>query len=179
MNNMHPFGFTFYGQPATKKNSAIMARGHAALLPSKAYKKYEKHCREAINLLRYKMRLPHFSGPVRMQVHYYLESAAHWPDLVGLEQATADILSDEYKVIDHKRQLVCPWLLSDDRIIKNWDGSCIAGIDKDKPRAEIIIIPLITSLDTELDPFIKKQLAARAQGELFGGCVNVQPEIQR
>ncbi|WP_196595423.1 hypothetical protein [Pectinatus frisingensis] len=175
-NSMNPFGFTLHGQPATKKNSSTIVRGHAALLPSKAYRRYEKQCREAINLLRYKMRLPHFSGPIRMQVHYYLESAAHWPDLVGLEQATADILSDEYKVIDHKRQLVCPWLLSDDRIIKNWDGSCIAGIDKDKPRAEIIIIPLVTSLDTELDPFIQKQLAETAQGSLFGGH-NVQPEI--
>lgn len=168
--DIKPFGFILSGQPATKKNSSTIIRGHAALLPSKTYRKYEKLCRENINLMRYKMRLPHFAGPVRMQVKYYLESAAHWPDLVGLEQATADILSDEYRVIDHKKRLICKWLLSDDRIIKNWDGSKIAGIDRANPRTEIIIVPLTTSIETELDPWIKKQIVDRSQGALFGAC---------
>lgn len=167
MNHTKPFGIILNGQPATKKNSAIMAKGHASLLPSKAYKRYEKNCREAINLLRYRMKLPHFDKGVRMQVRYFLENQAHWPDLVGLMQATADILSDEYKTINHKKQFVCKWLLSDDRIIKNWDGTCIAGIDKNNPRAEIIIIPIQTSIENEHDPYIRSQLAEEAQRQLF------------
>ena len=165
-NNMKPFGFTIYGQPATKKNSATMLAGRPGMLPSKAYRKYEKHCREAINLLRYKMRLPHFLWPVRLQVHYYLESEAHYPDLVGLMQATADIISDEYKTIDHHRKLVCPWLLADDRIIKNWDGTRLF-VDRKNPRAEIIIIPLELDISAETDPYIRDALKDKIQGTLF------------
>lgn len=165
-NGMRPFGFTIFGQPATKKNSATMLRNHACLLPSKAYRRYEKHCREAINMLRYKMKLPHFLWPVRLQVHYFLESEAHYPDVVGLMQATADIISDEYKTIEHKRRLVCPWLLADDRIIKNWDGTRVS-VDRKNPRVEIIIIPLPLDLKAETDPYIRRAVEEKNQGKLF------------
>ena len=52
-----------------------------------------------------------------------------WPDLVGLLQATSDILT-EAKLID------------DDKWIVHYDGSCIAGVDKNSPRVEIDIIPV-------------------------------------
>lgn len=162
-----PFGFIIPGRPVPKKNSSILVKGHAVILPSKAYQTYERHVRDVINTIHVKQRLPHYSGAVRMQVKYYLPDYAHWPDLVGLMQATADILSDEYRVIDHKKRLVCKWLLSDDRIIKNWDGSCIAGIDKVNPRAEIVIVPLDIDIESELDPYIKRQLIA--DNALFGG----------
>ena len=169
---MKPFRFIIYGQPATKKNSATLVRGRGfqpipTLLPSKAFTAYEKHCREALANLRRQVRLPHYDGPVWMYVHYWLESAAHWPDLLGLEQATADILSDEYKVLNHKRTLTKEWLLSDDRIIKSWDGSKIAGIDREKPRIDVRIIPLELDALTELDPKLRRQAAEAMQVELF------------
>lgn len=137
------------------------------LLPSKAYRAYEQHCREALAALRTKTKLPHFDGPVQIIALYYLESAAHWPDLLGLEQATADILSDEYRVLNHKRTLIREWLLSDDRIIKSWDGSRIAGIDREKPRIDVQIVPLELNVETELDPKLRKQAAEAMQGGLF------------
>lgn len=138
-----PCRLVLYGQPATKKNSATLRRSdYVTVLPSNAYRKYERHCREQLAELQRQGRSPHYDGPVRIMAHYYLKDVAHWPDLVGLMQATADIISDEYKVINHKRTLVRKWLLSDDRIIKNWDGSHIAGLDKDNPRVEIWIYTL-------------------------------------
>lgn len=129
------------GQPATKKNSTVLARrGNRVIpLPSKAYRVYEAHCREQLAELQRQERLPHYDGPVRIMAHYYLKDVAHWPDLVGLMQATADIISDEYKVINHRKTLVRKWVLSDDKIVVSWDGSRIAGIDRNNPRVELWI----------------------------------------
>lgn len=162
-----PFGFVLLGQPVTKKNSATLIKGQARLLPSSQYMKYEKRCREAINLLRQQMKIPHFDMPVQMTCRYYLRDRKSYPDLIGLAQATADIISDEYKAINHKKTLVKQWLLSDDRIIKNWDGSKIAGIDKLNPRTEIIITPLKVDLKTETDPYIIKKIKEQQQENLF------------
>lgn len=101
-------------------------------------------------------RLPHYTLPVQMTCQYYLKDRAHWPDLVGLMQATADILSDERKRIAGKMVTTREWLLSDDRIIKSWDGTEIAGIDKLRPRVEIVITPL--EVDVALDPYIERQI---------------------
>ena len=171
---MKPFKIIIYGQPTTKKNSATLTYGKGRrgapiprLLPSKAYTEYEKHCRVAISNLRQRITLPHFDEPVRIDAQYYLRDRAYYPDLLGLMQATADIISDEYSVIEHKRTLVRRWLLSDDRIIKNWDGTQIAGIDKQNPRVEITIYPLPLDIETETDPLLRKQAAAKMQSELF------------
>ena len=162
-----PFGFVLLGQPVTKKNSATLIRGQARLLPSSQYMQYEKRCREAINLLRKQIEIPHFDMPVQLTCRYYLQNKKSWPDLIGLAQATADIISDEYKAINHKKTLVKQWLLSDDRIIKNWDGTKIAGIDKLNPRTEIIITPLKVDLKTETDPYIIKKIKEWQQENLF------------
>lgn len=162
-----PFGFVLLGQPVTKKNSATLIRGQARLLPSSQYMQYEKRCREAINLLRKQIEIPHFDMPVQLTCRYYLQNKKSWPDLIGLAQATADIISDEYKAINHKKTLVKQWLLSDDRIIKNWDGTKIAGIDKLNPRTEIIITPLKVDLKTETDPYIIRKIKERQQENLF------------
>ena len=66
---MKPFSVIIPGQPATKKNSAVVVR----------------------NTL-----------PVQMTCRYWLRDRAHWPDLVGLMQATADIISDERRKIGGK-----------------------------------------------------------------------------
>ena len=150
------FSFVLYGQPATKKNSSMMVKGRALLLPSKTFSRYESRCHRQLMELAKNQQLPHFSGPVRLTARYYLESAAHWPDLVGLMQATADIISDQYRTENHRRVLRKTWLLSDDRIIKSWDGSEIAGIDRVSPRAEIVISALPWRKD-EADPYLRQK----------------------
>ena len=111
------------GQPRTKKNSsriALTPDNKRVLLPSKAYKAYER-----VALIQL-ARVQAVHGPISVMCRYYLQNRAHWPDLVGLLQATSDILQAA-KVID------------DDKYIVNYDGSMIAGLDKDNPRVEIII----------------------------------------
>lgn len=49
------------------------------------------------------------------------------PDLINLEEATADILERAGIIIN-------------DRNIVSWDGSRIVGIDKQNPRVEIEIM---------------------------------------
>ena len=164
---MNQFGIIIPGQPATKKNSAIMVKNHATLLPSKAYQRYEKEVREKINLLRYQHKIPHYSMPVNMNCQYWLKDRAHWPDLTGLMQATADIISDERKKVNGKMVTVCRWLLSDDRIISSWDGTRIAGIDKARPRVEIVITPLEVSMDDAVDPYIIEQIKNKQAQSLF------------
>lgn len=101
-------------------------------------------------------RLPHYTLPVRLTCRYYLKDRAHWPDLVGLMQATADIISDERRKIGGRMVTAREWLLSDDRIVTSWDGTVIAGIDKLRPRVEIAITPL--PADEALDPYIERQI---------------------
>ena len=101
-------------------------------------------------------KLPHYTLPVQMTCRYYLRDRAHWPDLVGLMQATADIISDERRKIGGKMVTTREWLLSDDRIIKSWDGTEIAGIDKSRPRVEIVITPM--AVGEALDPYVERQI---------------------
>ena len=111
------------GQPRTKKNSsriALTPDNKRVLLPSKAYKTYEK-----VALIQL-ARVQAIHGPVSVLCRYYLQNRAHWPDLVGLLQATSDILQ-------------AAGVIDDDKYIVNYDGSMIAGLDKDNPRVEIII----------------------------------------
>lgn len=157
MNN-EPFAFVLYGNPVTKKNSPVMVKGRSVLLPSEAYRKYESSCRKALQVLKVQEKLRHFSMGVSMCCIYHLENKAHYPDLLGLLQATADIISDEYKTINYKKTLYTKWVLSDDRIIKNFDGSKIAEVNSLQPRVVVIITPLSTTIDTETDPYIIKQL---------------------
>ncbi len=150
---MKPFSVVIPGQPATKKNSATVVRNHAHILPSAAYRAYERHCRETLAALG---RLPHYTLPVRLTCRYYLKDRAHWPDLVGLMQATADIISDERRKIGGRMVTAREWLLSDDRIITSWDGTVIAGIDKARPRVEIVVTPL--EVGEALDPYVARQI---------------------
>jgi len=147
---MKTFQIILPGQPATKKNGAMMVARHAVLLPSKPYQRYEKHIREFLD----GQELERFDFPVNMQVHYYLQNYAHWPDLVGLMQATADVISDDRK---HGRE----YILVDDRIIYGWNGTHIMGIDKDNPRAELTISEIDIDPSDILDPWIRKRLGVK------------------
>lgn len=174
MQDEKPFAFVVYGQPATKKNSAVMVARRATILPSKAYRAYEKTFRAAMRKMKMNLGdLPHYDGPVQLTAKYYLENRAHYPDLNGLLQATQDIISDEYALVTDKvtgkrrRQRSRRWILSDDRIVKSLDGSRIAGIDKEQPRVEIFIKPLPLDLETETDPQLVRLAKARMTQGLF------------
>ena len=158
---MNPFCFVIDGRPATKKNSNRVF-GHR-VLPSKAYVAYEKEFRKQLVELGRRVALPHFTGPVLVQAKYYLPDRAHWPDLTGLMQATADIMSDETGMVGGRRQTVRKWLLHDDKQIRSWDGTEIAGIDKEHPRAEIVIVPLDST--DEIDRLVTAKETKSSQGE--------------
>ena len=115
---------TLKGRPATKKNSGriISRNGKPIIIPSEAYKNYEDAC-----MWQLAGKKLHISGIVVVECKYYLPNKRSWPDLIGLLQATSDILT-KAKVID------------DDKWICSYGESRIAGIDKDNPRAEIRIM---------------------------------------
>ena len=110
------------GRPITKKNHGrvIVRNGRRYHVPSKAYEAYENFCLGW--LLQW--RQYHFSGPVVVQAHYYMPNRRSWPDLVGLQQATGDIL-EAAKII------------ANDRNIVSWGDTRIMGVDKDSPRVEL------------------------------------------
>lgn len=165
--------FTIVGNPATKKNSPIVVMGRATVLPSKAYRKYEKEFRRQLLKIKAENDLPHFAGPVHIKAEYYLKNKAHYPDLNGLIQATQDIISDEYHlVIDsatgkQKKQVRKRWILADDRIVKSLDGCRIAGIDKTNPRVEITIEAMELDPETETDPQLIKLARAMLEQDLL------------
>lgn len=138
------------GRPATKKNSSRFVRrgGFTKLLPSEAFMAYEQI--SLLHLRRYKGIM--FSMPVHLKCLYWLPNQAHYPDLVGLLQATSDILEKA-------------GILENDRLIADYDGSHIAGLDKFKPRAEIYI--RLAQIESA-DPFVQKKIVEKAQGRLFG-----------
>lgn len=115
---------TLKGRPATKKNSGriISRNGKPIIIPSEAYKNYEDAC-----MWQLAGKKLHISGIIVVECKYYLPNKRSWPDLIGLLQATSDILT-KAKVIN------------DDKWICSYGNSCIAGIDKDNPRAEIRIM---------------------------------------
>ncbi len=65
-----------------------------------------------------------FTGLVNVCARYWMDSRRSRPDLIGLMQATADIL-EKSRILVNDRQIV------------SWDGSRIVGIDREAPRAEI------------------------------------------
>ena len=115
---------TLKGRPATKKNSGriISRNGKPIIIPSEAYKNYEDAC-----MWQLAGKKLHISGIIVVECKYYLPNKRSWPDLIGLLQATSDILT-KAKIIDNDK-----WICS-------YGDSCIAGIDKDNPRAEIRIM---------------------------------------
>lgn len=121
---MSVIDITLRGRPATKKNSGriISRNGKPIIIPSEAYKNYEDAC-----MWQLAGKKLHISGIIVVECKYYLPNKRSWPDLIGLLQATSDIL-EKAKVIDNDK-----WICS-------YGDSCIAGIDKDNPRAEIRIM---------------------------------------
>ena len=181
MDMVKPFGFKLFGQPATKKNSSEICkqrikgtdRFRHLIVPSKKYREWENNCRVQLMELKKQGLLPHFTTAVNLQCVYYLKNKAHFPDLNNLNAAIADIISDEYAMLENtltgkkKRVLKRSWLLSNDTIIRTMDGSVIKGIDKNNPRVEIIITPLPVELQTEINPYIIRQIKEQTETVLF------------
>lgn len=121
---MSVIDIVFKGRPITKKNHGqIVKRGNKlGYIQSEAYRNYEDAC-----LWQLAGKKLHVSGIVVVECKYYLPNKRSWPDLIGLLQATSDILT-KAGVID------------DDKWICSYGKSCIAGIDKENPRAEIRIM---------------------------------------
>ena len=114
---------TFKGRPITKKNHGQLVKrnGKMCMIPSKAYREYEESC--LWQIAGKKMYVP---GVVVVECVYYMPDKKSFPDLIGLLQATSDILT-KARVID------------DDKWICSYGASRIAGYDKANPRAEITI----------------------------------------
>lgn len=114
---------TFKGRPITKKNHGQLVKrnGKMCMIPSKAYREYEESC--LWQIAGKKIYVP---GVVVVECVYYMPDKKSFPDLIGLLQATSDILT-KARVID------------DDKWICSYGASRIAGYDKANPRAEITI----------------------------------------
>lgn len=144
------YTYTIKGRPVTKKNSQRLTKW-GGVIQSKSYCEYESLAIIQLQVQKGKQG-PHkpIDRPCTVKFMYYLPNRQWWPDLLGLMQATADIL-----------QKARIW--EDDRLLHDFEGrSCIAGIDPDNPRAEITITE-ITDLRHpayHLDPWVKKRLEA-------------------
>lgn len=114
------------GRPITKKNSQRYV-GRGRLLQSKAYVEYEQAALWQLKAQRRGQGLG--TANIHLKVSYFMPNRRGWPDLVGLMQATADIL-EKAGIYENDRQVTC------------WDGTKIAGIDKDNPRAVIEVVAL-------------------------------------
>lgn len=130
---------TLPGRPIAKKNNPQVycppncpgwRRGQGKqpkkiVRPSKEYLEYEgqmlKHLMQYMNI--------QFTEPVDVIVYYWMPDRRSRPDLAGLLQATADILEKAE-------------ILKNDQLIRKWGDSCIIGIDKGNPRAEVEIVPV-------------------------------------
>lgn len=122
--------FVIKGRPITKKNSSRWA-GRGKLLPSASYKAYAE---AAVWQLKEQMRRQDLDPSGREPIpyalavtcHYWMPSQQSWPDLVGLLQATSDILQEA-------------GIIKDDGLIVDYGTSRIEGIDKGNPRVWISI----------------------------------------
>lgn len=144
-----PLKIVIPGRPATKKNSSRIVKtgGFTRVLPSEAFEEYQNIA--LLYLRRYKYS---FDVPVSLCCRYWLPNQQWWPDLIGLLQATSDIFEKA-------------GVLTNDRLVADYNGSKIAGIDKYNPRAEIAIT---ISQEESFDPYVQKKNIEKAQSKLFG-----------
>lgn len=117
--------------PITKKNHGRIIQKRLKngqripiMIPSEAFAKYEKKCKEYIPVLEKPI-----DYPVCLKCTYYMETRRKC-DITNLLQATCDILV-KYKILDDDNY----------SIVSNFDGTRVY-YDKENPRAIIEIIPL-------------------------------------
>jgi Holliday junction resolvase RusA-like endonuclease len=108
------------GRPITKKNHQQISK-HGGIIQSEAYQIYETA--SLWELKKYRVR---YTGKVSLCARYWMPDRRSWPDLIGLLQATSDILQKA-------------GIIKNDKLVVSYDGSRIVGIDKQNPRVEIEI----------------------------------------
>lgn len=123
---------TIPGRPYTAKNNAVMVKGRNLLLPSPKYRKYKAFCVGTKTKPGWLTQYGNyqFTGPVRLDCHYWMRNYQGWPDLVGLLQATCDILE-------------ASGILLNDRQVVSFGNSRIVGVDAESPRVQIEIRDII------------------------------------
>jgi Holliday junction resolvase RusA-like endonuclease len=99
----------------------VQADRYKKIMPSEAYLNYEEYAMYYLPKLHEPL-----TGQLWLQARYWLPDHRWWPDLVGLLQSTCDLLQHA-GVIENDKDICC------------LDGSEIAGIDRENPRAEIDI----------------------------------------
>jgi len=115
------YEFTIPLNPVSKKNSPIVLKNRAVVLPSKQYMKYEKECKPYI---------PKFDEaictPCNVECHFYLKTR-RLCDLTNMLESIHDVLV-KYGVLE------------DDNYtrVATTDGSFVS-YDKENPRTEIVI----------------------------------------
>lgn len=133
--------FVLTGKPRTKKNSAVLVTHmkHPLLLPSEAYRKWFKECEWQITSVRMNLSqqgviVPH-NGPVSVNAQFYCDNDRG--DCCGYYQALGDLL--EWKTRDKRTKIITHLgLITDDRWIRDWDGSRL-HLDRARPRIEVAI----------------------------------------
>lgn len=130
-NNPRVFSICPKGCPGQQANLIIKRTGRKPYRPSVRFLQSEAFTTYEQSTLKQLLNWANiqFTQNVNMQAQYWLPDKAHWPDLFGLLQGTADILEKA-------------GILKNDRIVKTVNGSEIMGIDKASPRVEITITPL-------------------------------------
>lgn len=114
--------FTIGIPPRTKKNSQqiIMVKGRPTIIPSKAYKQYEKDSRY------FMPRIETINEPVNIKAIYYMPTRRR-VDLCNLHEALCDVLVHHGVIEDDN----C-------KIVVSMDGSRVE-YDKNNPRTEVTI----------------------------------------
>ena len=114
--------FTIRLIPRTKKNSQqiIYVNGYPRIIPSKAYKQYEKDCKPFIP------KIKTIREPVNVKAVYYMPTR-RGVDLCNLHEALCDVLV-RYGVVEDDNY----------KIIATMDGSRVE-YDKHNPRTEVTI----------------------------------------
>lgn len=140
------------GRPATKKNSSRYIPKIHRLIPSKAYQNYEKI---AVKALREQYKEEPIDNPVIVTARYIMDNRRAWPDLVGLMQATGDILQRA-------------GVIADDRYIVDWSGTMIYDVDPENPKCLITLQPIPLNEHYEsywtLDPKLLKRYEEYVNG---------------
>lgn len=126
------FKFTINGEPRTKKNSQNIFRnaktGRTFISTSKKYKEFASLCKyELLDVVK-NIDEP-INYPVNVQCVYF-RSSKRRVDLVNLQEATLDILTENGIIEDDNRN-----------IVYSMDGSRVE-YDKENPRTEITITKL-------------------------------------
>lgn len=118
--------------PRSKKNSmqVVKVKGRVLVLPSKAYREYEKSCSKYLDGL---VTEP-INHPINIKCDYYMPTRRK-VDITNLLEATHDVLVKYGVIADDNRNIVC-----------SVDGSRV-WYSKDNPRTEIEITDYVGEYD--------------------------------